>query len=67
MKRGSCGGSGTSTTLIGTGTHMQWSSGTGTKDSGTGNLRLLEYQCTFGARARSSFDPHFEITNEDCI
>ena len=35
MKRGSCGGSGTSTTLIGTDIHMQWNSGTGTKDSGT--------------------------------
>ena len=48
MKRGSCGGSGIGTTLTGTGTHMQWSSGTGTKDSGTGTPRLLEYQCTFG-------------------
>ena len=48
MKRGSCGGSGTGTTLTVTGTHMQWSSGTGTKDSGTGTPRLLEYQCTFG-------------------
>ena len=55
MKRGSCGGCGTGTTLIGTGSHMQWSSGTGTKDSGTGTKdsgtgtpRLLEYQCTFG-------------------
>ena len=48
MKRGSCGGSGISTTLTGTGTHMQWSSGTGTKDSGTSTPRLLEYQCTFG-------------------
>ena len=48
MKRGSCGGSGTGTTLTGTGTHMQWSSGTDTKDSGTGTPRLLEYQCTFG-------------------
>ena len=75
---------------------MQWNSGTGTKDSGTGTPRLLEYQCTFGtstsyryhtnwyryqheitvgfernfdlgARTRSSFDPHFEITNDDCI
>ena len=48
MKRSSCGGSGTDTTLTGTGTHMQWSNGTGTKYSGTDTLRLLEYQCTFG-------------------
>ena len=41
MNRGSYGGSGTGTTLIGTGTHMQWSNGTGTP-------RMLEYQCTFG-------------------
>ena len=41
MKRGSCGDSGTGTTLTGTSTHMQWSSGTGTP-------RLMEYQCTFG-------------------
>ena len=27
---------------------MQWNSGTGTKDNGTGTPRLLEYQCTFG-------------------
>ena len=91
MKGGNCGDSGTSTTLISTGTHMQWNNGTGTKNSGTNTPRLLEYQCTFGtgttltsigtnmrslqdlsgihlgARACSSFDPHFEITNEDCI
>ena len=48
MKRGSCGGSGTGTTLTGIGTHMQWNSGIDTKDNGTGTLRLLEYQCTFG-------------------
>ena len=48
VKRGSYGGSGTGTTLTGTGTHMQWSSGTNTKDSGTGTPGLLEYQCTFG-------------------
>ena len=48
MKRSSCGGSGTSTALIGTGTYMQWSNGTDTKYSGTGTPRLLEYQCTFG-------------------
>ena len=29
--------------LTDTGTHMQWSSGTGTKNSGTGTPRLLEY------------------------
>ena len=34
--------------MVGTGTHMQWSSGTCTKDSGTGTPRLLEFQCTFG-------------------
>ena len=48
MKRGSCGGSGTGTTLTGIDTHMQWNSGTSTKDSGTRTPRLLEYQCTFG-------------------
>ena len=48
MKRGSYGGNGTGTTLTSTGTHMQWSSGTDTKDSGTSTPRLLEYQCTFG-------------------
>ena len=48
MKRSSCGGNGTVTTLTGTGTHMQWSNGTGTKYSGTCTPRLLEYQCTFG-------------------
>ena len=48
VKRGRCGGSGTGTTLTSTGTHMQWSSGTDTKDSGTGIPRPLEYQCTFG-------------------
>ena len=48
MKRSSYGGSGTDTTLTGTGTHMQWSNGISTKYSGTGTPRLLEYQCTFG-------------------
>ena len=48
VKRVSYGGSGTDTTLTRTVTHMQWSSGTGTKDSGIGTPRLLEYQCTFG-------------------
>ena len=47
MKRSNYGGSGTSTTLTGIGTHMQWSNGTGTKYSGTSTPRLLEYQCTF--------------------
>ena len=48
MKRGSSGSSGIGTTLTDTDTHMQWSSSTGTKDSGTGTPRLLEYQCIFG-------------------
>ena len=48
MKRTRCGGSDTGTTLTGTGTHMQWSNGIGTKYSGNGTPRLLEYQCTFG-------------------
>ena len=56
MKRGSCGGSGTGTTLTSTGTHMQWSNGTSTKDSGTGTLRLLEYQCGTYTNMRSLQD-----------
>ena len=48
VKRSNCGGSGTGTTLTGTSTHMQWSNGTGTKYSGTGTPRLLDYQRTFG-------------------
>ena len=27
----------------------------------------FEWNFDLGARARSSFDPNFEITNEDCI
>ena len=34
--------------LVPTCNEEQWSSGTGTKYSGTGTQRLLECQCTFG-------------------
>ena len=62
---------------IGTGTHMQLRYNgvlvPVSNQSGTGTQVLLENQAGFkrnfdlGARARSSFDSHFEITNVDCI
>ena len=41
----------------------QWTFGTGTTLTGTGtNMRSLQ-NFDFGARAHSSFESHFEITN----